>query len=470
MAGVPARAARRSRAATWILFLAFAFAVMGDPVSSVTYAVEAALRALGGNLALLLPAIGAVVALVALVDIHYDRLVQRFPWGGGSAAATAEAFGEAWAFLPLAALAVDYALTLALGVAAAAAALIAYVPALAPDRVLLALGMAAAVAAPTWFGHGGRALFAAMTLAFIAMAAVVLVHGFLVPAPAAAAIPTPTPGRAALPAIVLAYPVAMAFATGTEAPASAIAQLGQLRTAGRQRFGRATMWITLAVVGPLSLGFAGLALRLHLAQPAPHATLVATIAAAAVGRGPLFAAFQLTSALMLLAAANSGLTAGPGLLKALARDDSGEGVGVLPAWLGRTNRHHTPYGGEALFLGIAAVLVLAARGQPQVLVLFYAVDVMLAFLIGLLAMARLERRAGRRRGAAGHVVAAACVLLTLVLDAARRYPLAPLAAAAAGAALLYWQWIRAGRPSGIAVVEELAEVTRSPEPPAEAAE
>ena len=468
MAGLPARAGRRSRAATWILFLAFAFAVMGDPVSSVAYAVEAALRALGGDVLLLIPAVGAVVALVALVDLHYNRLVQRFPWGGGSAAAAAEAFGEPWAFLPLAALTVDYALTLALGVAAAAAALIASVPALAPDRVLLALGMAAVVAAPTWFGHVGRAVFAGMTLAFIGLAAVVLVHGFLVPAPAAAAIPTP--GRAALPAVLLAYPVAMAFATGTEAPASAIAQLGQLRTEGRQRFGRATMWITLAVVGPLSLGFAALALRLRLVAPAPHATLVATIAAASVGRGRLFAAFQVASALMLLAAANSGLTAGPGLLKALARDDSGEGVGVLPAWLGRTNRHHTPYGGEALFLAVAAVLVVAARGQPQVLVLFYAVDVLLAFLIGLLAMARLERRAGRRGGAIGHGVAAACVLLTLVLDAARRYPLAPLAAAAAGAALLYGLWVRAGRPSGIAIVEELAEVTRDPEPPADAAE
>ena len=37
------------------LLFAFTFAVMADPVSSVAYAIEAALRALRGDLALLLP-------------------------------------------------------------------------------------------------------------------------------------------------------------------------------------------------------------------------------------------------------------------------------------------------------------------------------------------------------------------------------------------------------------------------------
>ena len=38
---------RRGKA---VLFFAFAFAVMADPVSSVAYAIEAALRALDGHL------------------------------------------------------------------------------------------------------------------------------------------------------------------------------------------------------------------------------------------------------------------------------------------------------------------------------------------------------------------------------------------------------------------------------------
>jgi hypothetical protein len=50
-----------------ILFFAFAFAVMADPVSSVAYAIEAALRALNGHLDLLLPAMGLVIGIIALV-------------------------------------------------------------------------------------------------------------------------------------------------------------------------------------------------------------------------------------------------------------------------------------------------------------------------------------------------------------------------------------------------------------------
>ena len=45
-----------------ILLIAFAFAVMGDPVSSVAYAIEAALRALHGDLGLLVPMMGLVLA------------------------------------------------------------------------------------------------------------------------------------------------------------------------------------------------------------------------------------------------------------------------------------------------------------------------------------------------------------------------------------------------------------------------
>src|SRR3954452_21649577 len=142
---------RRTRA---VLFFAFAFAVMADPVSSVAYAIEAALRALGGHLELLLPTMGIVIAIIALVNLNYWQLVRALPDGGGAPAAAGRAFGEAWSFLPIGALVVDFALTIAISVAAAGSALIAYVPSIAPARMPLALGLAVAVAALTWFGHG----------------------------------------------------------------------------------------------------------------------------------------------------------------------------------------------------------------------------------------------------------------------------------------------------------------------------
>ena len=433
---------------------------MGDPVSSVAYAIEAALRALGGNLGLLLPTMALVVGLVALVVVNYHQLVARFPEGGGAAAATGAAFGEGWAFLPIGALVVDFALTIAISGAAAASALIAYLPPLAPFRVPLALTLLAAVAGLSWFGHGGRALFAAMTIAFVAVAVTLLVHGFTAPVVATGGTTVATHASHRPPlAVLLAFPVAMALATGVEAPSSAIAQLGQLDDTGRRRFGQITLWLTLVVVGGLTLGLTVLAVHLRVGLPPADSTQVAEIARAVAGSGPLFATFQLTSALLLLAAASSSFQAGPGLLKALALGAGGAPhAGILPGWLGRTNRHHTPYWGGIVFLVAAATIVLAAEGQDQTLVLFYAVAVFVAFLAGLLAMATFARREGRPGIFVINAVGAVAVAVTLVINLARITPFVSLAAAAAVAGGLYLLWVRAGRPQGIAAAEALAEV------------
>jgi len=437
-----------------ILLIAFAFAVMGDPVSSVAYAIEAALRALHGDLGLLVPTMGLVLAIIVLVSINYHQLYARFPDGGGDAAATGKAFGEDWAFLPLGSLMVDYALTITISVAAGASAIIAYLPGLAPFRVLLALGLLMVVAALTWFGHGGRAIFAAMTIVFVAVALVIIVDGFVAPVAPGPAVVAHLGHQVGPFAVLLAFPVAMALATGVEAPSSAIAQLGQLDDPGRRRFGRITLWLMLAIVVALTAGLAALADRLRVGVPPANSTEIAEVARAAAGSGGLFAAFQLTTAVLLLAAASSSFQAGPGLLKALAR---GGGIGILPGRLGRTNRYHTPYWGVVVFLAASALMVVAAGSREQRLVLFYAVAVFVAFLCGLLAMASFFRAEGRRLLLVASALAAAAVTVTLAVDLARGYPIVSLLGACLLAAILRTLWVRAGKPSGVADAKRLAE-------------
>src|SRR5438067_1156509 len=53
-----------------LLLIAFAFTVMADPTSSVAYAIDAALRALNGDLALLLPTMSIVIAIIAVITIN----------------------------------------------------------------------------------------------------------------------------------------------------------------------------------------------------------------------------------------------------------------------------------------------------------------------------------------------------------------------------------------------------------------
>jgi hypothetical protein len=446
-----------------VLLVAFAFAVMGDPVSSVAYAIEAALRALDGNLGLLLATMGLVLGIIVLVSVNYHQLYARFPEGGGDAAATGAAFGEGWAFLPLGSLIVDYALTITISVAAGASAIIAYVPGLQPARIVLALGLLVFVAALTWFGHGGRVIFAAMTIAFAVVALVVIARGVVDPVARGSSPLVPAGHHGSGPlAVLLAFPVAMALATGVEAPSSGIAQLGQLDDDGRRRFGRATLWLMLAIVVTLTAGLSYLAVSLRVGVPPADSTQTAQVARAAAGHGAIFAAFQITTAVLLLAAASSSFQAGPGLLKALSA--RGGGVGVLPDRLGRTNRHHTPPWGVVVFLAVSGVLVVAAGAREQRLVLFYAVAVFVAFLCGLLSMARFFRSEGRRVLQATSVLGALGVAVTLGANLARGYPVVSLASALLLAWVLHALWVRAGRPSGVAEAERLAEVPPDPGP------
>ncbi|WP_437109654.1 amino acid permease [Streptomyces sp. enrichment culture] len=281
-----------------MLFFAFAFAVIADPVSSVAYAIEAALRALHGDLALLLPTMTLVIGLVLVSTANYWQLVRRFPRGGGVAAAAGRAFGPRWTFLPIGALVVDFVLTIGISIAAAASAVIALLPDLAPWRVPIALLLLLAVAGLTWFGHGGRLLFAVMTVAFVAVSVIVLVIGFLSPHTTGHAPQETDPGRSAAIAVVLAFPVAMALATGVEAPSTAIAQLDDTQ---RRRFGRGTLALLLVIVGGLTLALTALAVRLHIGIPEEDSTQIADIAHAAAGSGWLYGAFQLTSSLLLRA-------------------------------------------------------------------------------------------------------------------------------------------------------------------------
>ncbi|MCV7151892.1 amino acid permease [Mycolicibacterium pyrenivorans] len=431
------------------LLFAFAFAVMADPVSSVAYAIEAALRALDGNLAMLLPTMALVVAIVAVLVVNYHQIVGRYPQGGGAAAAAADAFGEASAFIPVGALIVDFVLTIAISCAAAASAVIAFFPNLADLRPLIALLLVTGVAAVTWFGHRGRVVFAVMTVVFVALTVVVLICGlFVTPLPGPPV--NAAPGHGPPLAVALAFPVAMALATGIEAPSSAIAQLGQLDDPGRRRFGRITLWLTLIIVGTLTLALTAELVHLRIGVPPADSTQIAELARIATAP-PVFAAFQLATALLLLSAASSSFQAGPGLLKALARrrDPDGTRAGILPAWLGRTNSGYTPYWGVVVFMLAAGAVTLAARGRDQELVLFYAAAVFVAFHAGLVSMCRFSWQQRRFGSLAINLTGTAAVSFTLVINVTRGEPIVSIASAVLIAAGLYVLWIRAGRPRGI---------------------
>jgi len=443
------RVASEVTVARFNLFVAFAFTVMADPVSSIAYAIEAALDALDGDLADLVPTMGLVVATIAIVSATYHQLIRRFPTGGGGPRSLATAFGEGWAFLPLGALLVDFTLTVAVSCAAGAAALIAYVPELADARMPVALALALAVAAAISLGHRGRVFFATATLAFLGLALVVLVRGAFAEPGAGVEATTPALADAKLLPVLLAMPLGMALATGVEAPSDAIAQLPQLGDRGRRVFGQVTIWLMVGIVGVLTIALALLAVRLGIGLPPKDSTLLAEVTRRATGGDATFALFQAATALLLLAAAGSSYLAASGVLKALALHGA-DGAGLLPRRFAIINRFLIPYWGVVLVLAAAAALIALAGGDEQEIVHFYAVAVFTSFLGALVGCARLSMREGRRSALAFNVVGAAVVAFVLAINLTRIDAVISLAATAVVALYLWRAWVARGRPGGLA--------------------
>ncbi len=435
------------------LFVAFSFTVMADPVSSVAYAIEAALRALDGDPASLVATMALVVGIIVVVAATYHQLIGRFPSGAGGPKAVATAFGDDWVFLPLGALLVDFTLTVAVSCSAGAAAAIAYVPGLESLRLPIALALAALVAAGVLLGHRGRIGFAIATQGFLLMAAAVLVAGLFADpaAPAAGGEPVGGPllADASLAAVLTALPLGMALATGVEAPSDAIAQLPQLGDGARRLFGRLTLWLMVAIVGGLTLCFAALAVRLDVPLPGADSTLLAEIARQAVGGGPPLATFQALSALLLLAAAASSYLAGSGVLKALAALAREGERGLLPEPLRRENRFLVAHWGVFAVLLVAAAMIVGAGGDEQELVHFYAVSVFASFLAATLGCARMCHRDGRRAGMLLNLLGAALVALVLALNLTRLDSAIALLASGLVALYLWSAWVARGRPDGI---------------------
>jgi hypothetical protein len=437
------------------LFIAFTFTVMADPVSSVAYAIQAGLHQLDGDLIHLFPTMALVVATVAIVAGTYHQLIRRFPEGGGGARSVASAYGEGWAFIPLGALLVDFTITVAISCAAGASAIIAYVPGLASGRVVLALGLTALVAAGISLGHRARLAFAVTTLSFLVLAAFVIASGSIGGAgvESRAGHGQPLVADASLIPVLLAMPLAMALATGIEAPSDAIAQLGQLGRRDRRLFGQWTIWLTVGIVGALTMGIAVLAVTLDVGLPPSDSTLLAEVARTSVGDGGLFAAFQAASALLLLAAAASSYLAASGLLKALALVGASEDDGLVPERFARTNRFHTPPWGIAVVLAASAALIALAAGHDQEIVQFYAVSVFAGFLAALLGCARLSLRDRRWVELSINMIGAGLVTFVLALNVSRTDGAIALGASGLVASYLYLVWVRRGRPAGVGDVE-----------------
>jgi amino acid transporter len=198
--------------------------------------------------------------------------------------------------------------------------------------------------------------------------------------------------------------------TGVEAIANAVPAF----RVPRARRAQHTEVMLGVVLGVMLIGLAVLIRKFHVG-PVAGTTVLAELTNASVGHNILFYAVQIITLVLLTLAANTSFGGMPVLLSLLARDN------FLPhLFFLRADRQVHRYGVGVLAL-LAAVLLVAARGDTQALGPVFAIGVFVGFTLSQLGMVRhwrIHREPGWRWRAgingAGAVASAAAAVIELV--------------------------------------------------------
>ena len=360
-----------------------------DALSSVAYGPDEILYVLilagAAGTRLDLPIALAITALLAIVVTSYRQTIFAYPKGGGSYTVARENLGTGAGLLAAAALMVDYLTTVAVSVTAGVEALVALVPVLDPHRV--ALDVACVVALMLVNLRGVReagALFVLPTYVFVGSLAVLLGWGLLRFATGNLhplhAVPTHATESVSLFLVLRAFAGGCTAMTGVEAIANGVPVFKE--PAPRNAAGTL---VTLAVMlGALFLGVAWLGYAIH-AVPSDQASVIAQIGQAAAGSGPayiLFVVIQISSAVILILAANTSFNGFLLLAAIMARD------GYLPhQFVHRGSR--LAYSNGIVVIGVLALaLIVPFNGSTHAIIPLFAIGVFLCFTLSQAGMVR----------------------------------------------------------------------------------
>ncbi len=353
-----------------------------DALSSTAYATEEILFVLilagSSALQLSIPVAIAIATLLAIVGTSYYQTIHGYPNGGGAYIVSKDNLGTLPGLIAGAALLIDYVLTVAVSIAAGVAALFSWLPFLLPYRVELAV---AAVMLMTVINLRGvresGTVFSVPTYIFVfsvfAMLTTGLVRyltGTLAPVDAL------TPVGLAPSEDVTAFLVLRAFSagctalTGVEAISNGIPAFKrpEAHNAGK------TLIAMVLILGAMFIGISVLAHGVS-AMPQEHETVLSQVARTVFGNGWAYVIVQLSTALILMLAANTSFADFPRLSSLIARD------GYLPRPLANIGDRLVFSNGIILLGGLASGLLVAFGGDTHALLPLYAVGVFLCFTL-----------------------------------------------------------------------------------------
>jgi amino acid transporter len=369
-----------------------------DALASVAYGPEAivVVLAVAGShgLGFTLPVTIAIVVLLAALTFSYRQVIAAFPNGGGAYAVAGRHLGRRVSLVAAASLITDYVLNVAVSVAAGVAALTSAYPSLYAERVPLCVLVLALLTAINLYGiaESARILIVPTVVFVVAVFAVVAV-GLVRPH---AAVPPTHPGQATatvgLLLLLRAFASGCAALTGVEAIANAVPTFRTPRVRRAQR-------AEVVLGGLLSIMLLGLSVLISKFHVAPNGakTVLAQLTDASLGHNILFYIVQFATVVLLALAANTSFGGLPVLASLLAKDNNLPHIFAL-----RADRQVYRYG-VLVLAGAALVLLVAAEGDTQSLVPFFAIAVFVGFTISQIGMVR-HWREQRGSGWRGRVV------------------------------------------------------------------
>ena len=350
-----------------------------DALSSVAYGPDEILYVLvlagTAGVAFDIPIAVAITLLLAIVVISYRQTIHAYPNGGGSFTVASRNLGRTAGLIAAGSLMVDYLTTVAVSVTAGVAALIAFAPAINPYRVVIDVVAIVALIIINLRGvrEAGAAFILPTYVFVISLAGLLLYAAFRVatgnPPHQLHTIPAASEG-VSLFLVLRAFAGGCTAMTGVEAIANGVPAFEPPESRNAAR----TLTVLACLLGALFLGVALLGRSIG-AVPNDQANVIAQIGQAVAPNSPLFYIVQISSAAILLLAANTSFNGFPRLAAVMSRDD------YFPHQFTHRGLKLAYSNGILIIGGLAIVLVIVFGGTTHALIPLYAVGVFICFTL-----------------------------------------------------------------------------------------
>ena len=374
-----------------------------DPLSSNAYATQEILIVLGaagvGALSNVLPISMAVAALLAIVVTSYRQTVRAYPTGGGAYRVARENLGLYPGLIAAAALLIDYVLTVAVSITAGADAVVSVAPSLSDVKIQLVLGFILFVTLVNLRGVKESGVFFAIpTYGFVLSIFVLLATGFIrcvggCPQAESAGHELHATAGLSLVLLLRAFSAGTTALTGVEAIADGV----QAFRYPQSKNAATTLAVMAALSITMFLGITWLADHTNVVfEHDDPRTVVAQIAHAIFGGGPMFYVVQAMTAAILILAANTAYQDFPRLSSILAQDR------VMPRQFRNRGDRLVFSNGVFILAALAGALVVVFNANLNSLIQLYLVGVFISFTLsqsGMVLRWRKLKEEGWRRKA-----------------------------------------------------------------------